>query len=182
MHGRLMFMALSTAWLTLGTQLSVALGDGGAVRSSERRGDRLITVFTAPTPPHAGTVDISVLVQDAGSGRPLLDLPIMVRAHPIQLPHEITEVLATTEAATNKLMRAAQLDLTEPGSWHIEVTVEGANGPPVVFDVEVVEPPPAWLRLSPWIGWPFGMIALFAIHQTLLRKRRSSPMSTAARA
>jgi hypothetical protein len=38
---------------------------------------------------------------------------------------------------------------------------------PLVFDFAVSPPPPAWLDLAPWIGWPFGVVALFFVHQRL---------------
>jgi len=37
--------------------------DAGAVRVSQRHGNRQITVFTDPTPLRAGPVDVSILVQ-----------------------------------------------------------------------------------------------------------------------
>ena len=57
-----------------------ALGDGGTLRFSGRRGDRSITVFTAPALLSAGPVDLSVLVLDAETGKPITDLPIEVQA------------------------------------------------------------------------------------------------------
>ena len=38
------------------------------------------------------------------------------------------EYPATTEAATNKLFRAAQFELPEPGRWEMQVQVEGLHG------------------------------------------------------
>jgi hypothetical protein len=168
-----MLMALSAAWLALGAGASVALGDGGVVRFSGRRDDRLITVFTAPTPLRTGLVDVSVMVQEADSGRPRPDIPIVVHAHPIHQVQERISVPATSEAATNKLLRAAGLELSEPGWWHVEVVVPSLGpGPPIDFDVEVAEALPPWLDLSLWIGWPLVAIGCFALHQWLVHRRR----------
>ena len=42
------------------------------------------------------------------------------------------EFPATPEAATNKLFRAAQFELPEPGHWEMEVQVEGLHGTAVI--------------------------------------------------
>jgi hypothetical protein len=153
---------------------SVLHADGGAVRFSGRYGNRRITVFTAPTPLRAGLVDVSVLVQEADSGRPLPDVPIVVRAHPLHQAQGRISAPATTAAATNKLLQAASVPLSEPGWWHVEVVVQGVGaGSPIGFDVAVTEALPPWLNLSIWIGWPVGAIGLFAVHQWLVQRRRS---------
>jgi hypothetical protein len=49
--------------------------------------------------------------------------------------------------------------------------------------VEVAEALPAWIDLGMWIGWPFAVMVLFAIHQVLIRRRlRSHRGSPAGRA
>ncbi len=79
---------------------------------------------------------------------------------------------ATTEAATNKLLRAARLELSEGGLWHIEVSVgEIDPSQPVAFDVEVAPTPPRWQQMIPWIAWPILPIGLYAIAG--LRPRRA---------
>jgi hypothetical protein len=172
MHGKSMAITL-VAWFALDAAASIAFADGGMIRSSERRGDLLITIFTTPTPFRAGPVDVSVLVQDADTGRPLSDLPIVVYAYPIQNPLRKIAIPATTEAASNKLMGAAELDLSEPGWWHVELIVDGVEpAPPIAFDVEVAEALPPWLHMGLWIGWPLVAIGVFAVHQLLIYRRR----------
>jgi hypothetical protein len=79
---------------------------------------------------------------------------------------------ATAEAATNKLFRAAVLDLPEPGWWEMKILVEGPQGQAqICFEVEAAEPLPRWLSLWPWFSWPFGVVALFGIHQGLTWRR-----------
>ena len=156
-------------WLFLGTWCAPACGDGGTVRMSEKRGDLLITVFSAPTPLRVGPVDISVLVQNALTGAPVPQMPVTVRmtkAGQLALEHR-----ATREAATNKLLQAAQFELPEPGGWQLEVQVEGLHGLAVIGgEVEAAERLPRWRDLWPWIGWPAVAIVLFAIHPLLARR------------
>ncbi len=169
---KLMVITLATVWIGLGAGVSPALGDGGTLRFSGRRGDLLITVFTAPTPLCAGPIDLSVLVQDASTGKPLTNLPIEVRASWARRAQVDIRAEATSDAATNKLFRAARLDLPEPGLWHFEVSVRGVDrAHPIRFDVDAAQPPPSWLQMSPWIAWPLVPIGLFAVHQFRLRRR-----------
>src|SRR5690349_412542 len=81
---------------------SLARADGGAVRLSERAGNYQVTVFTSPTPPRAGPVDVSVLVLDGASGEcvpePRVDVCLTARGS-----GQVLEGPATAEAATNKL-------------------------------------------------------------------------------
>ena len=166
-------VAIATVWVGLGVASAPALGDGGTLRFSGRRGDWSIAVFTAPAPLCAGPVDLSVLVLDAETGRPITDVPIEVRAGRLGSGEFGIRMPATTEAATNKLLRAARLELHDPGLWHIEISVGEINpSPPVAFDVEVAAPPPRWRQMIPWIAWPILPIGLYAITQR--RPRRSS--------
>src|ERR1019366_4195787 len=145
---------------------------GGIVRLCEVRDGRRITIFTSPTPLRAGPMDVSVLVQDVASGKPVLDLPIVVSAYPIPDPQRSISAHATTEAAINKLLHAAQLKLPESGAWRIEVIVEGAQKEPALsFDVVVAQPPPPWLDMSLWIGWPRLPLRLLPFSPRLLRRR-----------
>jgi hypothetical protein len=168
---KLTAIGLSVTWLILGAEVSVASADGGAVRYSERHDDRLITVFTDPTPVRAGIVDVSVLIQDANSGKPLPDVAVTVSAYPIHNLQGRISSPATTESATNKLLQSAQLDLSESGPWRIELAVEAlGKGSPIGFEVDVAEARPPWMQTSFWIGWPVAVIGLFVIHQFLVRR------------
>ena len=157
-------------WLFLGTWCAPACGDGGTMRMSEKRGGFLITVFTAPAPFRAGPVDISVLIQDASTGELVPQAQVTVR---VTKPGQLAlEYPATREAATNKLLHAAQFELPEPGRWQLEVQVEAAHRLAVIGgELEAAAPLPRWRELWPWIGWPALAIVLFGIHQVLARRR-----------
>jgi hypothetical protein len=178
-RGNVSAIGILSAWLTLGAATSVARADGGTVRYSGRCGDRLITVFTDPTPPRSGVVDVSVLIQEASSGKPRPDIPVIVEAQRVDQPQKQIRAPATTEAATNKLLRAAQLDLAA-GRWHVDIVVEdsGQVSPPE-FDLEVAEGLPPWIQMGFWIGWPLVAIGLFVVHQLLVRQPpRVDPLAT----
>lgn len=160
-------------WLVLGLWSAPARSDGGSMRLTGTRGGYRITVFTAPTPFRAGAVDISALVQDASTGDPMTPVKVTVR---MTKPRRLSlEYLATSEAATNKLFRAAQFDLPEPGRWGLEVEVQGPHGLAVIDgELDAAEPLPRWRELWPWISWPALAIALFGIHHILARRTGSA--------
>jgi hypothetical protein len=157
------------AWL--GTT-SVARGDGGTVRCSRQVEGYQVTVFTEPTPLRAGRVDFSILVQDAaGQARP--DVPVVVEVYPHRDPTWRWSAGASREEATNKLFRAVNLNLSEEGRWHIHVIIWHDPAPLCVeFDLDVGEPPPAWLDVAPWVGLPVAVVLLFALHRWLVRRQR----------
>ena len=162
-------------WLLLSSFIldpsSFARADGGAVRLREQAGAYHVTVFTAPTPLRAGPVDVSVLVLDAATGEYVPEARVTVRPT-ARGTGAVLEYPATTEAATNGLFRAAVFDLPDAGWWDVEVIVEGPHGQARLrFGLEVDEALPRWLELWPWFTWPALAVALFGLHQVLVRSR-----------
>ncbi len=158
---------------------SLLRADGGAVRLRERAGGYQITVCTSPTPFRAGPVDVNVLVQDAATGECVPEARVSV-CLTARGTGDILEYPATTEAAINKLFRAAEFQLPEPGWWDVAVAIEGPQGPALVrFGVQADDPLPRWLDLWPWFGWPALVVALFSVHRALVR-RRALPVSNSA--
>jgi hypothetical protein len=150
---------------------SLARADGGVVRLRERAGGYQIAVFTSPTPLRAGPVDVSVLVQDAETGEcvPEAQVTVSLKAtgdgRSLKFP-------AATAAATNRLFHAAVFELPEAGRWDVEVAVEGPRGRALLrFGIEADGPAPRWLELWPWFTWPALVVALFGLHQMMIRAR-----------
>jgi hypothetical protein len=172
-------VGMIAGWLVLGIWSAPALADGGSVRLRGKKCGYEVTVFTAPTPFRAGAVDISVLVLDASTGSPVTPGKVTVR---MTKPGRLAlEYPATPEAATNKLFRAAQFALPEPGRWALEVEVQGSQGLAVIGgELDAAEPLPRWRELWPWIGWPALAIVVFGIHQFLARRTRMTGFSTTA--
>jgi hypothetical protein len=128
---------------------SLAWADGGTVRLSEQKGNYRIAVFTSPTPVRAGPVDVSVLVQDAATGKLASGVQVTIKAVRRDSAGVAFHGPATTEAATNKLYDAAVFELPEPGWYSVEVSVDGDLGKVEVgFEVEAAEPLPALGRLA----------------------------------
>src|SRR5262245_11531451 len=152
---------------------SFLLADGGAIRLSQREGDYQITILTSPTPLRAGPIDVSVLVQKAGNNELVLAGQVAIQATPRSHAGRTISRVATTEAATNKLFRAATFELPDAGSWEVEVSIDGPMGHAHTrFEAEASEPLPKWLAMWPWFSWPALAIILFGTHQLLDRKKR----------
>jgi hypothetical protein len=143
---------------------AIAIADGGAVRASKREGNCQVTVFTEPTPLREGPVDVSVFVQVADTGRPILgntiDIEIVPRAHSSEKLH----VAATVESATNKLFQAAHFNLPDAGSWDFTVNVRRPTGNiELHFELDVADSLPPWRSLWLWFCWPFLFVVLCAL-------------------
>lgn len=139
------------------------------MRLRQRISGYQVTVFTSPTPLRAGPVDVSVLVQDDSTGEWVPEARALVRLT-ARGSGQSLEYAARTEAATNKLLRAAVFELPGPGWWDVDVVVNGPKGSAQSrFAVEVSAPAPRWLELWPWFGWPVLAVAVFGLYRALVR-------------
>ena len=169
-------ITLISSLLLIGVYDKSVRGDGGTVRLSRCEGRYRISVFTGPTPFRAGPVDISALVQDAVTGVLISEASVTFTLTPLHhLDRPICQS-ATSEAATNKLLKAALFELPEPGRWTVEVAIKGEEGSAQVqFLLEAASRAPQWPAIWPWIGWPVPVILLFSIHQVLVLRKQRRP-------
>jgi hypothetical protein len=144
-----------------------ALADGGTVRAMQTISDCRVTVFTSPAPLRVGGIDVSVLLQDAATGELVGDAEIDIVVQPASGLGLTERHRATFDAAKNKLLRAAKLELATVGLHWIIVNIERPNAAPVCVrcSAEIAPPAPRWLELWPWFTWPAGVIALYALRQ-----------------
>lgn len=132
----------------------------------------VITVFS-PEPLLAGTADLSVLVQ-AADGEALLGCTVDLL--PAAPGGEVHRVRATREAATNKLLQAALVDLPQAGTWNLAVEVTcGGRSARVAGNLPVAAAPRRAATLWPLFALPVAAVALFALGQWLSR-RRAAPL------
>ena len=149
---------------------------GGEVRLMEKAGPFLITVFSDPTPLRVGPVDLSVLVQDGDSGRPILDAEVTVRLQERGAGGPSILSQATRQNATNKLLYAALVDLPASGLWELQVTAQRQAQAADVACMVTVGPP----RSVPRSWWQYAailsaMIVGVALHQRHRRRRLVLP-------
>jgi hypothetical protein len=169
------FMPLVFSFLMAHPSL-IARADGGALQLRQKASGYDIAVFTSPTPLRAGTVDVSVLVQEAATGEVVQDAEVTVC---LKVPgtEGVLRYAATNDAATNRLFKAAVFKLPEAGLWDIEVAVKGPHGPAqVIFSINAEEQLPRWREFWPWFTWPVAVVVLFGVQQALAGRvsRRSA--------
>ena len=122
-----------------------AKGDGGIIRLRGVQGPFSITVFSSPEAASGGLTDVSALIQEAESGKVILDADVRLTLSPpddsalnpsdelcgvpttgtrslagLNLP---TSVRATREKAVNKLLYSAPVEINAPGNWKLHVLV-----------------------------------------------------------
>jgi hypothetical protein len=173
---RSLSIILITCWLNAYPYCAVAKADGGRVVLMERQGDRRISVFTSPDPLRAGPVDISVLLQDAETGQPITNVPMNVALTLSGRRGPTIRAVAKNDAATNKLLSAALVELPAPGSWDVEISCLAELGAdPVRFTIDAGEQSAVWTGAWPWFVWPAGVVILFGIHLRLVARRKAAP-------
>jgi hypothetical protein len=149
-----------------------AHGDGGQVQFSGAAGPYQVTVFTQPVPLRAGPADFSALVQDPRTGDAVLDGRVRIDLTRAAMGETISATLSRA-AATNKLLRAATVDLPAAGEYHATVTVASQRGGAAraVFDVQAAPGLPPWRSLLFWICWPAVPIVLYVWHTVAAGRR-----------
>ena len=162
----ILFIAI--AWFA---GLGRAHADGGAVQFEKSAGPFVITAFTTPAPLRAGPVDISLMIQNRENQQPVLDCQAFVQLQKEGAMGIRSE--ATQEAAQNKLLYAAQVNVPAPGLWELEVAIKhGDDSVNVAGEISVASPNPVLLVYWRSLALPPLFILLFALNQWL--KRRSA--------
>jgi hypothetical protein len=161
--------------LATGLSATHARGDGGRVQLLEQHGDYEIAVFAAPNPPRAGPVDISVLVQDVGSKEPVTNADVAVTLTAVRPSGTTITAVATRDAATNKLLQSAIVELPHEGEWQVRVsTAVGGREIESRFEFEAGPAMTGWLAQWAWFGWPVLVVALFGVHRYRVARARRS--------
>ena len=136
--------------LIFGYSAGVAWAHGGGVPqlTNAEAGPYQVSVWTQPNPLQAGEAHFTVSVSeppasDAGEGRagsPVLGATIELQLKLAEEPEQqALAVLATHEAAVNKLFYEADVELPEAGQWQVTYSVEGPAGSGSTgFEIEVV--------------------------------------------
>jgi hypothetical protein len=158
--------------LFTGPACAALYADGGQIRLMQQCGEYRVTVFTSPTPVRSGVADVSVLIQDSTRKT----VPNAIVTVELSRPDEVASpnrILATHDAATNKLFQAALIEIPTPGQWNVRIECTPAPNRAMIevaFVMEAAPPLPRWLSVWPWFGWPLIPIALFVLHRGLVAR------------
>jgi hypothetical protein len=148
-----------------------ALADGGRVRLRQDAGSFAITVFTQPEPLTSGPADLSVLVQDRATGRPLLDAEVEIRLKGPGAESTRTDIATS---GTNRILKVIATDLPAPGNWRYEVVVRrGGETATVTGMLPVGARASRISAIWPYLATPPLVIVLFAWREAHSRRRRS---------
>jgi hypothetical protein len=155
---------------------SMLPADGGVVLMHREIGPFLITVFGSPSPPRAGTIDLSVLLQTDDAPDPVLDADVQFT---LTNGRSQLQARAAPDGTQNKMLYAASVRLDEPGEWHYTVSVRPArnmSAPVLVAGVIAVAPgEPKAAAYAGYLALPFICLAIFALHQWLRYSKRPRP-------
>lgn len=88
-------------------------------------GHLVVTTFAAPQPLSTGPNELAVLVQDAQSGQPTAGVSVEISATCDSEFRCMT--LGSPQPAANRLLEAAMLNFSKPGSWDIKTLVRSGN-------------------------------------------------------
>ncbi len=163
---------------------AVAFADGGVVLAEQTSGPYHITLFGSPSPLRAGAADISVFLQDAKTGEPILDPSVTVQlqatsgaARDAWLPpccsmkSDTRPVSATHANAQNKLLYAANLLVASSGPHEIQVRIGKENTAALRAKINIEPPFPPVTAYWAYLAFPPLAIAGFALNQRLRRRR-----------
>jgi hypothetical protein len=173
--------------LVIGYLLASALcarADGGSVLSQQKAGPWLVTLFGSPTPLRAGPADLSVMIQDAATGAPVLDQSVSVKVQATATPgseawmppccsmkQSAGVVAATHAAAQNKLLYAANVILPASGPHDVIVQIGKADDAEILEAKLDVQPPaPPLSNYWAFLAAPPLLVGAFALNQRLRRR------------
>jgi len=119
-----------------------------------------------------GHADISVLLENVGDPRPLVDATVF-----IELENEAGATVraeATHRQAQNKLLYCSLIDLPEAGNWKAKIIVkEGGETGEAPGDLTVVGAQPMFFAYWKLMAFPPVIVFLFIINQWLSKRRTS---------
>jgi hypothetical protein len=164
------------AVLALGLWATAAHGDGGTMLLHRDAGPFTITLFAAPQPLATGAGDLSVMVQDRGSGEVLLDPTIDVTAGLAATDALQQTVRLETRRSGDRLLQTANVQFSKPGKWRLTVLVHRGNDVAQVSTECTIEPNSSRAMLV-WfyVLLPVGVILIFVLHQALKQNQGKRP-------
>jgi hypothetical protein len=166
-------LARSVVWSCVLAALASSLfGDGGTVLFHQPAGPFVLTLFTASLPIRVGSSDLSVMVEDASTGTPLLDAEVTLTCK--GPGGHMNTVRASRATATNKLLYSGAPVFSAAGAWTVTVSVRRGGTTGEAAGAVAVSPalPAAW-RYWPYFAIVPVCIGLFVLHQRLAQQRAS---------
>lgn len=138
--------------------------DGGTLRLSQTCGVYRVALFTNPAVLRVGGIEFCVLVHSLATREVCTDEQVAIRIQPVEGDRKIDG-----DVAIDRYFHRLQVNISESGRYLVLVKIgPDAN---VECEIDVLPPLSSWVALGPWIGWPFVVVGLFALHQVLAHRR-----------
>jgi hypothetical protein len=164
--------------------------DGGAIRFQGDAGPFHVTVFTLPPVLSAGSVDVTVLIQDRSKLNPLLDarvtLDLSVQAGSslekkawsppacaLNMTPSLAGIPARLNHGENRLLYGALVQVPYSGIWKLKINIQRDAETETVSTLLKVDPPapPPLAYWQLFILPPLGVLG-FALNRTARRRDR----------
>lgn len=177
------FRLLCTAGIAMPV---IALADGGVVIAREELDGMVATVFASPAPLRAGPVDVSVMLQKAGTNEAVLDTAVQVAWVPPKEGAAGLEWLppccsmdaaegwqpATRGHSQNKMLYSAFVPIKSAGPSQLAFRIAGGEQmQEFVVNLQVGPPASPMTAYWMWLAFPPVAIVAFGVHQKLSRSR-----------
>ena len=164
--------------------------DGGAIQFQGDAGSLHVTVFTLPPILSAGSIDVTVLIQDRSKLNPLLDARVTLDltaqaghspkkdawsppACALNIPPSLSDIPAKLNHGENRLLYGALVQIPYSGIWNLKINIQ-RNSQTDSISTKLRINPPAPLPLAYWqlfILPPLGILG-FILNQSARRRRR----------
>jgi hypothetical protein len=154
---------------------TAAHADGGRLQMRQTAGPFVVSLFTTPESLGVGQADFSVMVEEQGVSKVLLDADVVITLTPEDGSEPIVAHLSHAHA-TNRLLQDAVVELPRAGRWRTVVEVnEAGRHASTATDLTVDDH--SALRGTVWVFalLPVCAIGLFAwvqVAKTTARRRR----------
>jgi hypothetical protein len=167
--------------LVLGCSAITLHADGGRLQLRQAGGPFVVSLFSTPESLAVGPADLSVMVEEQGSGNVLLDADVTVTLTPEA--DGIAPVIAhlSHAHATNRLLQDAVVQLPRAGRWRAVVHLSDAGREAsVATDLTVANYSARRGTVWFFLLLPVGAVALFVWVQVAKRRMRRRTLLTPA--
>ena len=140
-------------------------------------GPFVVSLFTTPETPAVGLADLSVMVEEQGSGTVLLDADVVITLSSEDARSAPVIAHLSHAHATNRLLQDAVVQLPRAGRWHALVHVsEAGREASAATDLTVGNYSARRGTIWLFAVLPIGAIALFAWVQVAKQRARRRRM------
>jgi hypothetical protein len=164
--------------------------DGGAIQFQGDAGSLHVTVFTLPPILSAGSIDVTVLIQDRSKLNPLLDARVTLDlnaqagsspqnkawsppACALNMPPSLANIPARLNHGENRLLYGALVQVPYSGLWKLKINIQRDSETESFWTLLKINPPPpppvAYWQL--FILPPLGVLG-FILNRTARQRRR----------